>query len=134
MTENEQKKQNLSTILKQGEFKFEFTQKDNIEEPILIIRNYPINQTHNKVNFAFSLAQFYNGSFELGSKYWMTEQTVKIVNGNMPNPHPDYKEFKHRNKAYYPFSAQLQEYNLQSITSIKSACKELYGHINFQHE
>ena len=136
MTENEQKKQNLSIILKQGGFDFEFTQKDNIEEPILLISNYSTNQEKNKVNFAFSLAEFYSGidNFNFGSKYWMTEQSVKSINGNIPNPHIEYKEFEHRGERYYPFSAQLQEYSLQSTTSIKSACKELYSHINFQNE
>ena len=45
-------------MLKKGAFNFEFIAPDNIDEQILLIKNYPKHQRSNKVNFAFSLQNF----------------------------------------------------------------------------
>ena len=134
MTENEQKRKNLEAMLKKEELVFEFAQLNNIEEPILLIKDYPKGQKKNKVSFAFSLADFYNGIFNFGAKYWMTAKNIKSINGDMPNPYPTYKEFEYEQKRYFPFSAQLQRYGLENINSIRSICRDLYNHIDFQND
>lgn len=134
MTENEQKQKNLEVMLNKGGLVFEFAQPKNIDEPLLLIKNYPKGQRENKINFAFSLIEFYNGTFSFGNKCWITKQDMRPINEQMPAYYPNYREFEYDKKTYFPFSVNLQQYTFEDPNSIRSACRDLYNHIDFQNE
>ena len=121
-------------MLKKGAFNFEFAQPKNIDEPVLLIKEYPKHQRNNKISFAFSLVEFYNGSFSFGSKCWMTKNTLKSINSEIPSYYPNYREFEYDKRLYHPFSVNLQEYTLEDPNSIRSVCRNLYEHIVFENE
>lgn len=130
MDQNE-KHNKLVALLKEGGFEYKFIDMPNIDDPILLIKNYAPVEDMRKISFAFPLTKYYDGDKDiLGVKCWITCNKVKESLGEMPKPHPDYKNFYYDGIEYFPYSVTLK-YTFEEIESIKELCKNLYAHVDF---
>ena len=102
---------------------------ENVAHPILIFINYRPTDISSPVCLGFSLER-YEQDNKMPPKFWSSVKTVKSVNDQIPNTHPGYKNFDYEKKTYYPFSADLSEYNF-SPTSILGLLRELHRHMDF---
>lgn len=132
MRSQEERKSHLEALLGSGNFDFEFHFPDNIQDPVLLIKNY-----RRSVSLGFSLTDFYSESGGLGRKCWMSQTNVRKINEEdpdpPPNPYPNYKEFERDGVTYHPFSADLTEYTLENLDGIKLVCEKLFQHIVFDN-
>ena len=98
----------------------------DLPHPILIFIDYQPKNRCTPVCLGLPLEEYEQK--RMARKFWSSVKTAKPVNGQIPNPHPEYKEFNYEGRTYYPFSADLSGYNFSSA-SISELLEELYEHV-----
>lgn len=128
-----ERKKSLEQILK-NDFDFKIVSDiANIDHSLLLILDYSPRSKDKPVSFAFSLLKYYQSSNnDFDRRFWMTEKNSRDNNPDnkdWPTPHSSYKEFKHLNYHFYPFSVEIEGYNFLETKSMRKLLRNLYHSI-----
>ena len=113
------------------DFSIDIDPPKNIDDVILIIKDYSPHNNSKPFSFAFSLSNYLKDNNKLPPKCWIgeiQEKDIKEINNEKPKYHSPYKEFDYKNKKYFPYSVNLESYTINN-ESIKKLCNHLYQHI-----
>ena len=129
-----ERKKKLQNLLQ--DFKIDFKSDiQDIDRPLLLILDYsPKNKCLDLVSFAFSLSKYYEGiDHDFENRFWATRETLKKETERLkvPTSHPDYTQFEFKDNTFYPFSAQLGDYNFCELEKMKELLKRLHNCIDF---
>ena len=105
-----------------SQHEFYFINILELRPPVLIILDYRPSKGAPPLSIAFD--------GDLGSKCWMSEKNVRVIDENSPSLHEQYKNFEFNGHYLYGFSVKaFTQFYFDSIDGINRACERLYVHI-----
>ena len=102
-------------------FKYYYGNIPNLAQPVLVVFDYSPTDNEPPLSIVFD--------GELGSKCWMSERTVKEIDGNGPRL-GHYGDYQYDGHQFYGFSIQaFSQSDFDDVDRIESNCRRLYAHI-----
>ena len=113
-----------------GEFEFIDADFSPDIAKVLIIHDFSCNGGKH-YSFAF-VGDFLSNGGILASRCWITEGDKSKIKGI--RPYPDYEQFNHATKEFFPFSVNLTKYTDVNAEKLKDICIRLYLNNILHHE
>ena len=102
-------------------------QVPELDAPTLIVFDYSPRDRTKPLSIAFDFAG--------GPKCWLTARNTRKIEDKRPRPHADYRQFRFRERSFYPYSVAAFPANIfGDIQELTQACARLYRHVDWAPE